>query len=137
MSMGRLIVSGFDNLLAHGLSPNLLDGYAQVLTQKVISGAEVELILTEAIYQIASEQFPEWKTRLMACSNFHLYIIPTANLSFAVTDCLFNLGLPRLTGEYDLTSDLTCGATALSWGLELFEWYKKRAMPIEQIENSD
>ncbi|MEI8004089.1 MAG: transcriptional regulator FilR1 domain-containing protein [Methanothrix sp.] len=121
----------------YGLSPNMLDGYAQVIADKVLSGCHVELIMTDAVYEAANQQYPDWSGNLMAMSNFKLYVIPKATLAFTVTDEGFNMGLPRTSGEYDLTSDLVCGQGSLSWGMDLFEWYKRHATLIEPIEHAD
>jgi predicted transcriptional regulator len=112
-----------------GLSPNVMDGYTEVITDRVEAGYPIELILTSEVIAVLDDNMVrDW----LRHPNFHLYDIERATLSFACMDRGFNIGLPLLNGKYDLSSDLACNETALPWGLELFEWYKKQAREIKK-----
>ncbi|MHC1631845.1 MAG: helix-turn-helix transcriptional regulator [Methanotrichaceae archaeon] len=119
----------------HGVSPINIPGYSDAITIPIKNGAKVDLILTEDILEIISKEYHNLTRKLLECDNFKLYKIDASiTVAFTVTDSLLSLGLYRLDGYYDLGNDLICrGEYAVAWGLELFEYYRKRSELITHI----
>ena len=113
----------------HGLSPIIVPGVAETVALAVQNGAEVDLILTDTIIREVVKKHASLLRELIKCKNFRLYRFDQdVRLAFTVADSLLSLGLFRSDGGYDLGSDLICiGDNARIWGLELFDFYKKKA----------
>jgi predicted transcriptional regulator len=113
----------------HGLSPIIVPGVAETVALAVKNGAEVDLILTDTIIREVVKKHASLLRDLIKCKNFRLYRFDQdVRLAFTVADSLLSLGLFRSDGGYDLGSDLICiGDNARIWGLELFDFYKKKA----------
>jgi predicted transcriptional regulator len=113
----------------HGLSPIIVPGVAETVALAVQNGAEVDLILTDTIIREVVKKHASLLRDLIKCKNFRLYRFDQdVRLAFTVADSLLSLGLFRSDGGYDLGSDLICiGDNARIWGLELFDFYKKKA----------
>jgi predicted transcriptional regulator len=116
----------------YGLSPIIVPGFSNAIIRAVENGASVNLILTENIIKEVKDQYHEYIIKLLNCNNFKLYQInDEVRIAFTVIDALLSLGLFRLDGGYDLGEDLICiGPMARAWGLELFDYYRKRSAPI-------
>lgn len=113
----------------HGLSPIIVPGVAETVALAVQNGAEVDLILTDTIIREVVKKHASLLRDLIKCKNFRLYRLDQdVRLAFTVADSLLSLGLFRSDGGYDLGSDLICiGDNARMWGLELFDFYRKKA----------
>jgi predicted transcriptional regulator len=119
----------------YGVSPIQGPGYAEAMASAVARGGQVNLILTNKILDIVIEENREALNGLLASDGFHLYSIEEdLTIAFTVTDRILSLGLFRLDGGYDISSDLNCtGEQALIWGKELFDYYLNRSKPITNI----
>jgi predicted transcriptional regulator len=118
-----------------GISPVIVTGYPETMSNLVHSGTFVELILTQAVLEIVSRDYRDTIKDLLKRENFRLYKISNdIRISFTVTETFLNLGLSRLDGTYDLGSDLICmGEGATAWGRELFQYYRDRSTPVHDI----
>jgi len=118
-----------------GVSPIIIPGHSEVISAAIKYGAEVELILTDKILQIAAEEYRDLGSELLKQDNFKLYHLnEDIKVAFTVTDTMLSLGLYRLDGGYDLGRDLICiGAQANSWGRKLFEHYRNKSKLIKMI----
>ena len=110
--------------------------YASAIGNAVENGARVELILTDRVINIISEEHHDQLKGLMASSNFKLYRLDEdVKVAFTVTDSVFSLGLFGLTGVYDMASDLICvGDEAIKWGMQLFGVYKNRSKLVKNMK---
>jgi predicted transcriptional regulator len=113
----------------HGLSPIIVPGVAETIATAVQNGAEVDLMLTDAIIKEVVKKHTSLLKELIKHKNFRLYRFDQdVRVAFTVVDSMLSLGLFRLDGGYDLGSDLICtGDNARIWGLELFYDYAKKA----------
>jgi predicted transcriptional regulator len=110
-----------------GVSGHVARGYTDVLGEIARRGAEIELVLTaDVIMELPMERLDE----VLSLPNFRLYETETARVGLCCMDSGLSLGFP-IGSIYDISHDLICEPDALPWGLELFEWYKKRATLIE------
>jgi predicted transcriptional regulator len=111
-------ISGFSSFIAPGFA-ELIKGCAE-------RGAKIDLILTDSILKIISEDQATLLANLQEFDNFKLYRFNSdINLSFTVTESQLALGLYRIDGGVDLGSEIICmGKAATEWGNELFKYYK-------------
>lgn len=112
-----------------GVSSVIAPGHVELVSGLLNSGAEVSLILTTSIIALidpATIRF--WKE----CGNFALYeASDDMKAAFTVTDDILSLGLYLPTGQYDTNQDLICkGSGAVTWGRELWEYYKQKAEAV-------
>lgn len=117
----------------YGFSSFIAPGFAEMINDCTKRGARIELILTQEIYEIISNDQAASLTNLLEFENFKLYIINSdINLGFTVTESILALGLYRNDGKIDLDSEIICmGNTAVEWGTELFKYYKSRSELIK------
>lgn len=116
----------------YGFSPINITGFHELIADGVSRGAKVELIITDSILKIVSQENPEGTNSLRNYKNFHLYHIDIdAKVAFTVTESMIALGLYRINEGIDLASELICeGPEATKWGRMLFEYYRSRAEPM-------
>ena len=116
-----------------GVSGHVARGYTDAVGEIAMKSAEIELVLTTDVIM----ELPEaWLEEMLSLPNFRLYETETARVGLCCMDSGLSLGFP-IGNIYDIANDLFCGPEALPWGLDLFEWYKKHATPIEQIKHAD
>jgi predicted transcriptional regulator len=116
-----------------GVSGHVARGYTDAVGEIARRSAEIELVLTTDVIM----ELPEtWLDGMLSLPNFRLYETETASVGLCCMDSGLSLGFP-IGNIYDISSDLICGQEALLWGLDLFEWYKKHATPIEQTKHAD
>jgi len=110
----------------YGFSSFIAPGFAELIKDCTERGAKIELILTDSILKIVTEDQATLLANLQEFDNFKLYRFNSdINLSFTVTESLLALGLYRNDGGVDLGSEITCmGKSATDWGYELFKYYK-------------
>lgn len=119
-----------------GVSPIIVPGYAEAMAISIKNGAQIDLILTDAILKIVLKEYGDLMKELMEHENFRLYRLENdIKVAFTVTDAHLYLGLFRLDGTYDIGQDLFCtGKGAVAWGLDLFKHYRDLSEPIESID---
>ncbi|MFB3763812.1 MAG: helix-turn-helix transcriptional regulator [Methanotrichaceae archaeon] len=120
----------------HGVSPIIVPGFPAAIELAIKNGAKVELAVTDSILKEVAQKYPNVLNHIFRSENFRLYrLSDNIKVAFTVMDSMLSLGLFRLDGGYDLGSDLICvGDAAAMWGLELFQYYVKKADPIESID---
>jgi len=123
LSKSRCILSSLSYY--HPLYPSL---YAKLAR----SEAEVELVLTESVFERLKNEFPDELSSLLESENTTVVVceeslnIPT----IAVTDRFMYLCLFDRQGKYDHRKVMSFDASALRWGRELFMYYKKSARKV-------
>lgn len=109
----------------HPLYPSLYSKLAR-------SEAEVELVLTESVFERLKNESPDELGSLLDSENTVVVVceesfnIPT----IAVTDRFMYLCLFDRQGKYDHRKVMSFDASALRWGRELFMYYKKSARKV-------
>jgi predicted transcriptional regulator len=137
------LLRALDNFIAElnkskeirGVSPVIIPQYPEAIATAVLNGANVNLILTKNIFDIAIKEYYDLYKDLLSHKNLKLYYIEeNVNVAFTVLDGVVSLGLFRLDGEYDLGSDLFCyGTKAVEWGSDLFEYYRNKSHLVESL----
>ncbi|AGF98312.1 helix-turn-helix transcriptional regulator [Methanosarcina mazei] len=112
----------------HPLYPSLYSKLAK-------SKAEVELVLTESVFERLKNETPDELRSLLESENTTVMVcgeslnIPT----IAVTDRFMYLCLFDRQGKYDHRKVMSFDESALCWGRELFKHYKKSARKVTDI----
>ncbi|VVB64641.1 Methanogenesis regulatory protein FilR1 [uncultured archaeon] len=118
-----------------GVSPVIIPQYPGAIAKAVMNGADVHLILTKNVFDIAVKEYADAYRELLSNNSLTLYYIDEkVNVAFTVLDDSLSLGFFRLDGNYDLGSDIICrGEKTAKWGLDLFEYYLNRSHLVESI----
>jgi len=120
----------------HGVSTFSLPFIAGAIWERVVAGAEVELVITpELAGPLWQEEFAGTERDTTAFPNFRLFVstVPIT-VGLTVTDRFLSLGLCFADGTYDTVQDLVSRAPeAIQWGERLFRHYKEGAVPIEDF----
>jgi len=112
----------------HPLYPSLYSKLAK-------SEAEVELVLTESVFERLKNDSPDDLQSLFDSENTTVAVceeslgIPT----IAVTDRFMYLCLFNRQGRYDHRKVMSFDASALRWGRELFMYYRKFAREVTDV----
>lgn len=119
----------------YGVSPVAIMGSKDAIAHAVMTGKRVELIITEPVLRVIIFEYKDLLKDLLQHSNFKLFRTDMdLKVAFTVTESFLNLGLTRMDGSYDMSSDLICtGDSAITWGKTLFEFYKNKSESIEII----
>jgi predicted transcriptional regulator len=121
----------------HGVSTWFLPEIAETIWERVIAGAEIELVITPELAETLWEEEIVGKGRNPAdFPNLRFYVstIPV-KVGLTVTDKALSLGLFLRDGKtYDRIHDLLCFTPeAVAWGERLFRYYRERSVPIEEF----
>ena len=112
----------------HPLYPSLYSKLAK-------SETEVELVLTESVFERLKNDSPDDLRSLLDSENTIVVVceeslnIPT----IAVTDRFMYLCLFDRLGRYDHRKVMSFDASALRWGMELFMHYRKSARKVTDV----
>lgn len=131
------IFSNFIKLLENakdikGVTSMFIPDFESLIKELVlVKNIDIELIITKDILkgleaEILKEIFSEKSSKLK------LYVMKEDfKTAFTVTDSTLSLGLFNLDGTYDWNKDMIDSTKeGIEWGLELFEWYRKRAKEV-------
>ncbi len=115
-----------------GVSPIMHPRFPPLINKLVNKGVDVQLVLTEEIFEDSKEEYPALFEELIDEPNLGIWVTDEpVKVAFTVTDTCLSLGLFSTEGEYDSTSDLVSrDKGAINWGRELFNYYKTRARRI-------
>ncbi|WP_461865207.1 helix-turn-helix transcriptional regulator [Thermococcus sp.] len=117
-----------------GVSPILFSDYPQEFLGLAFGKeVDIEIITTRSVYNKLIELSPqEAVEKVKNISNVKLYVVEeNPKVAFTVTNNFLSLGLFLPDGTYDMMSDLISKSEkAKRWGIDLFEYYKKRAKRV-------
>lgn len=117
-----------------GISPIFSPDYPTVFKELIENNVNAQIILTDAVLKklINTIGLDNLKNLI---NNYSLNLLITdENLKVAstATDAFFSLGLFTTDGVYDVKYDLiSTDERAIRWGIELFEYYREKAAPVE------
>ncbi len=117
-----------------GISPIFSPDYPTVFKELIEKNIDTKIILTDAVLKkiINTVGLENLKNSI---NNYSLDLLITdENLKVAstATDTFLSLGLFTNDGVYDVKYDLiSTDESAIRWGVELFEYYKEKAAPVE------
>jgi len=115
-----------------GASCIFIPSWIELFTVLASEGAQIEIILTELIFNKIKKEYSS-ELRALLAGNTRLYVCTEPlNAAFATTDQYFSLALNTLNGNfYDHKNDLIgTDIASIRWGESLFEYYKERSIEI-------
>lgn len=114
-----------------GVSPIFHPEYPPALLELAKKGAKVSLIVSRHVYEKIRAEHSAALKNFLSLENTALMINDEVEVAFTVTDVFLSLGLFNKNGAYDTHRDLmSYEASALKWGDDLFNYYKKRSERI-------
>ncbi|KCZ72386.1 putative transcriptional regulator [Candidatus Methanoperedens nitroreducens] len=117
-----------------GVSPIFSPDYPSAFKELVNKNIYVKVILTNAVLKKLIEAVG-WRNLKNSISNHCLDILITdedLKVAFTATNGFISLGLFTTNGVYDVKYDLiSTSERAVHWGVELFEYYREKATPLE------
>lgn len=119
-------------IITNFLSPD----FKPVLTEIVKADTQVSLIVSESLYEkIVQEQYLDLADIIeIKRIQVNLYQDEIKLGSFILTDEKLMLRLLTLEGDYDTERMVCSGASALQWGKEVFDYYLKDSVSVDDIE---
>ncbi len=119
----------------HGVSSVMSPVHANVITEAILDGKEVELIVSQELApRLIDEQYSALRRAVNGHTNFRIYISSEPiRLGMTVTDAYLSLGLYKYdTNSYDAATDFVSTDTAaVAWGERLFKRYKSTARILQ------
>ena len=118
-----------------GISPIVHPVYPEMFLQLAKNGIEVSLILTKNAFTVVKNNYGDELTKFLRFDNANLYVLQeNIKLSCIVADTYFSISLFYKNGVFDSRNDLVGTDTStLSWGDELFNYYRERAEKIKYL----
>lgn len=111
----------------HPLYPKLYSEIAQ-------KGIELDLILTEMVYERMIEECYEDISDMANMENTNLYILRNGvSTTIAVTDMFVYLCLFNKKGIYDHKKIMSFDDSGIQWGERFFDYYKSKAELINKL----
>ncbi len=115
----------------HAVSSITSYDHADTLRRLALRGTPIELVVPRTLAEkMMASSYAHMQDDLVGIDTFALYISPEPiRLGMTVTDTALSLGLYKRDSEiYDLAADLTSrDRRAVSWGEQVFQYYKKGA----------
>jgi predicted transcriptional regulator len=114
-----------------GISSVMSPGLAEALTERVIAGIPVDLILNASVLDILKQEpYLSQIQKLLEFPNFRIWVTDDLlRIGITVTDKHLSLGLNRIDGKmYDSSTDLNSdNPKAIEWGQRLFQYFQERS----------
>jgi predicted transcriptional regulator len=114
-----------------GISSVMSPGLAEALTERILAGVPVDLIVNANVLDILKQEpYLSQIRKLEEFPNFHMWVTDEPlRIGITVTDKHLSLGLNRMDGKmYDSSTDLY-GSTprSIQWGNRLFHYFLERS----------
>ena len=118
-----------------GISPVFHPIYPEFFLRLAQSGVEVSLILTRRVFERVKEEYAGTLNDFLNLKNAEMYLCEgDITLACVATDVFFSLSLFYKNGTFDPHRDLiSYDKSALRWGKELFNYYRKRSIKIKAM----
>ena len=115
-----------------GISPIFDAHFPEVIVSIALRNAPTSIILTRDIYEIVAEKYEDALRAFLSCENARLYVVEEARLALAVTDSFLSVSLYHKDGGFDAQTNLmSFEESALKWGEELFEYYRRQSKEVK------
>jgi predicted transcriptional regulator len=125
-------LSGSNSLM--GISPMFNSRFPEIAVSIARRNSPISLILTQDIYKKVTDKYEDTLRAYLACESARLYIIDEARLALAVTDTFVSISLYHKKGGFDAQTNLmSFDKSALKWGEELFEHYRRKSKQIKSL----
>jgi predicted transcriptional regulator len=120
----------------YAVAPILRKQWWDIGADVVRSGIDTHIIVTPEVLKLIITTVPkEELLPLDAVRNLKWSLIESCSVACAVSEKSFSMVLENKGGGYSLDMDLDSrDPHAVKWGMDLFEYYKKRAKPFKLAE---
>ena len=119
----------------HGISSVMNPQIADVLSERIVAGVPVELVVSHSVREgLIQEPFKDKILALQRYAHFKVWMVDEPlSLGITVTDKHLSLGLnKKSTAVYDSSADLySSDPRARDWAERLFRYYRDRAALLE------
>jgi predicted transcriptional regulator len=127
------------NLLAvkktfNGISPIYHQDYINAIKQMMQNGVVIELIVTSEVFsEIAKRLVPEELKLIALYPKIKIYLCERLDSGISVSESFSNLCIVSKTDVVSLMDQYlhSTGPDAVSWGTDLFNYYKERSKPVK------
>ncbi len=111
------------------------DNFAQVFTEMLQGQVKINIIVTPDILNRIQTHDRDEYVEIVKDELFNLFVYPKKIefVSFGFNEFYLLMRLLDGKGEYDYKYMLCSNQNALEWGKELFEYYLKDSIPVEEI----
>ncbi len=118
-----------------GVSPIVHPIYPDFFLKMTEKGSDVSLILTRNAFRKIEKEYANILARGLSFEGGSLYVSDEdIRLAFVATDVFFSISLFFKNGGFDPAKDLICfEKSAISWGEELFDYYKEGCEVIKSL----
>jgi predicted transcriptional regulator len=119
----------------HGISSVMSPPIADVLSDRIIAGVTVDLIVSQNVVEgLMQEPFLSKIQQLKPYKNFRIWVVKEPlHLGITITDKHLSLGLNKtINNVYDSSADMySDNPKAREWAEQLFQYYRNRAVLLE------
>jgi predicted transcriptional regulator len=119
----------------HGISSVMNPQIADVLSERIVAGVPVELVVSRGVAEgLSQEPFASKIKKLRPYGHFRIWLVDEPlRLGITVTDKHLSLGLNKKdVSVYDSSADLySADPGARAWAERLFQYYRKRASLLD------
>lgn len=120
--------------LIKGVSSIFIPMYPDFVVGLAKNDVPTSLILTEKVFSKVRDEHHDKLELYLNSPNTELYVIEDVKIAFVVTDVFLSMSLFFAPDSYDPRDDLVgYDASALKWGDDLFEHYKKISRLVTSI----
>lgn len=111
------------------------DSFPKFFTSLAESNVHTSLILTNNVYEKGKLEHSDSFNEYLKFDNARMYVLDDdPEIAFTVTDCFLTLSLINRFGRFDLQSTtISYERSAINWGEDLFEYYKKKAKRVKHV----
>lgn len=117
-----------------GVSSIFIPTYPDFVVSMAENNVPTSLILTEKVFAKVRDEHHDKLEFYLRSPNTELFVIEDVKIAFVVTDVFFSMSLFFNQDAYDPRDDLVgYDASALKWGSDLFDYYRKMSRPVTSI----
>lgn len=119
----------------HGISSVMSAPVADVISERVVAGIPVELVVNRTVAEsLMQEPFAGKVQKLRPYEQFKIWVVDEPlRIGITVTDKYLSLGLNKqVSGVYDSSADMySTDPTARDWAERLFQYYRSRSVLLK------
>jgi len=116
-----------------GISPIFDIDYPEFFLSIARQKIPITIITTEAIFDKIEKDHMNALQSYLKCDDAKMHTIKDSRLAFVVTDSFISISLYK-NGTIDASTNLiSFEASAIKWGMELFEYYKLKSKEIKSL----
>ncbi|MDY6964614.1 MAG: transcriptional regulator FilR1 domain-containing protein [Halobacteriota archaeon] len=113
--------------------PILPQDFVGIIGNLTDRGVGIHLVLTSEVLNALIDKYPHVLKDILTRKNLEMRVMDEdIKEAFVITDSAITFGMFLKNGVFDITGYLISHTSdAISWGLEIFEYYRKRASMVK------